>query len=509
MIPGVRHKHFESVSRYCGYVALAVVVSLTACSERDRDAIRIGIPVAPVTLDPRFATDAASYRLVRLLHRPPVDFDAAANPRPDLADWRQLSPRHYRFFIDEGARFSDGTRVLAGDVAATYRSVLEPATASPHQASLANIDNIEVVDEKTVDFHLTQPDLLFPGTLVIGVLAPNDVHAARGATAPEISSGKFEYHQTRADGTVLLRRRSDGAQFEFHTVKDATVRALKIISGELDIIQGNVPPEMFDWLSSQPGIKGERYDGATFSYLGFNLETGHSRVRNVRLAVSRAIDRASIIEYVFRGYARPAESVFPPEHWAGAPHIRALERDPERARALLADAGFRDRRLVLHYKTSSDHFRLRIATILKSQLANVRVDLEIQSLDWGTFYGDIKRGAFQVYSLSWVGLKLPDIFRHAFHSEAMPPVGANRGRYREPEVDRLIEEAERADDRSERVALYHALQERLMYDLPYIPLWFEDHLVVMRDDIIGYSTNVDGNFDALDRTSKAGSIENR
>ena len=243
--------------------------------------------------------------------------------------------------------------------------------------------------------------------------------------------------------------------------------------------------------------------------MGFNLTAGHTQAREVRLAIGHAIDRASIIEHVFHSYARPAKSVFPPEHWAGASHLKDLDYDPDRARTLLAEAGFKDGRIKLHYKTSSDHFRLRIATILKSQLADVGVDIDIQSLDWGTFYGDVKSGRFQVYSLSWIGLKLPDIFRHAFHSGAIPPIGANRGRYREPAADRLIEAAERADERGERVALYHALQERLMYDLPYVPLWFEDQLVVMRENIIGYSTNVDGNFDALERTSKVNNLANR
>lgn len=508
MSRGDRHTREESCKRLFVYCALISIVSVCGCAERDNDVIRIGLPVAPVTLDPRFATDAVSYRLVRLLHAPLVDFDSAANPRPELAEWQQLSSQHYRFFIDEHARFSDGTPVEASDVAATYRSVLDPARASPHKASLANIDEIAVIDDKTVDFLLARPDLLFPGTLVIGILASDDAEAMRQKAAPKTSSGKFEHLASGSDGTILLRRRSDGAHFEFHTVKDATVRALKIINGELDIMQGNIPPEMFAWLSSQPGVKAEHYDGATFSYLGFNMAAGHGQLREVRRAIGHAIDRASIIEHVFHNYARPAQALFPPEHWAGASHLQDLAYDPDHARALLAEAGFKDRRITLHYKTSSDHFRLRIATILKSQLADVGIDIEIQSLDWGTFYGDVKSGAFQVYGLSWVGLKLPDIFRHAFHSSAIPPSGANRGRYREPAADRLIEAAERADDRNERIALYHALQERLMYDLPYVPLWFEDQLLVMRDDITGYSTNVDGNFDALERTAKVNSLAN-
>jgi peptide/nickel transport system substrate-binding protein len=79
------------------------------------------------------------------------------------------------------------------------------------------------------------------------------------------------------------------------------------------------------------------------------------------------------------------------------------------------------------YTTSTDPFRLRLATIIQHQLSAAGFEVELRSYDWGTFYGDIRAGRFQMYSLMWVGIKLPEIFRYAFHSESRPPVGANRG----------------------------------------------------------------------------------
>ena len=347
---------------------------------------------------------------------------------------------------------------------------------------------------------------MFPGLLGIGIIKGEEINIKRETGVLETSAGAFEYIEQRADGTTVLRRRTDGTHFEFHVNKDATIRALKLINGELDIIQGDIPPQMFQWLSSQPGVHAHSSKGTTFSYLGFNMQIGETSRREVRLAIHHAIDRECIIKHIFRGHARRAQSLFPPEHWAGEIQLSKLDFDPERARAILGDLDLGDARLQLEYKTSSDPFRLRIATIIKSQLAEGGIDLEVQSLDWGTFYGDVKTGHFQVYSLSWVGLKLPDIFHHAFHSESVPPNGVNRGRYRESAADALIEAAERSDDRRSRLELYHALHERLMYDLPYVPLWYEDQLMVMRDSIVGYSTGVDGNFDALEITAKVDSF---
>lgn len=486
--------------RLTALVALLVQsVIVTGCSAPPApDAIRFGLPAPATTLDPRFATDAVSYRLVRLLHRQLVVFDAAAEPVGDLATPVRVGPLVYRFALDPDARFSDGRPVTAADVVATYRSVLDPSTASPHRGSLANVREVVAVDTGVVEFRLHAPDALFPGTLVVGILPEEATAGARESFTR--TSGPFTLESRRRDGTIVLSRRTDDARFAFHVVRDPTVRALKLAKGELDIVQGNIPPEQFEWLARQPGLVARQHAGSTFSYIGFNLDSGPGASRAMRRAVAHAIDREAIIAHLLRGYARPANALFPPTHWAGAPALAGYAHDPERARALLAQAESRPR---IQLKTSSDPLRIRIASALASQLAQAGIDVDIRSLDWGTFYGDVKRGRFEAYTLSWVGLELPDIFRYAFHSASVPPRGANRGRYADAQADRLIEAAEREPVRARRVPIYHALQERLLYDLPYVPLWFEDQLVVMRDDIVGYTTREDGHFDALVGTQRS------
>lgn len=482
---------------------MALVVLLAAavaagCGERPPGAIRFGLPSAAATLDPRFATDAVSYRIVRLLHRQLVVFDERARPVGDLATPERVSPRRYRFQLDPQARFSDGTRVSAADVVATYRSVLDPSSASPHRASLANVRDVTATGPATVEFHLHEPDPLFTGTLVIGILPREAAAPGMPRDAFTRSSGPFELLARESDGSLLLRRRSDGVLFRFLVVRDATVRALKLVKGELDIAQGNIPPEQFAWLSAQPDIVTQRHPGTTFSYLGFNLASGPTESRALRQAIAHAIDREAIISHLLGGYARPANALFPPTHWAGATSLPGYEHDVQAARRLLENSA----PIALQIKTSSDPLRIRVASAIASQLAEAGITVDIRSLDWGTFYGDVKRGRFEAYALSWVGLKLPDIFRHAFHSASVPPRGANRGRYADAGIDRLIEQAEREAVHDRRVALYHALQERLLYDLPHVPLWFEDQLVVMRADITGYTTGEDGHFDALATTRR-------
>jgi len=125
--------------------------------------------------------------------------------------------------------------------------------------------------------------------------------------------------------------------------------------------------------------------------------------------------------------------------------------------------------------------------------------MSLQSYDWGTFYGDIKGGRFQMYSLAWVGIKTPDIFRYAFHSTSLPPEGANRGRLADADIDHLIETAGQGRTLDAQAAAYRAVQARLLEILPYVPLWYEDHVYATTNDVLGYKLARDGNFDALAR----------
>ncbi|HEC16069.1 MAG TPA: ABC transporter substrate-binding protein [Sedimenticola sp.] len=459
----------------------------------------MGLANAPANLDPRYATDATSSRINRLLYRRLVDFDAASRPVPALADWERLTPTHYRFTLGEdGREFHGGGRLTAGDVKATYDYILNPDNASPHRATLAMIERIEVRGGDRVDFFLNRADVLFPAYLAIGILPADLIDKGHPFHNRPVGSGPFRFLDWPQEGRLVLERRRDGQRFEFLQVKDPTVRILKLLRGEIDMAQNDLPPEMLAYLKGKEGIRIEQAAGSNFSYLGFNLQDAQTGRLPVRRAIAHGIDREAIIRYVMQGAAQPAQAMFPPAHWAGAKGLEPYEYAPARARALLAEAGYdRAHPLRLVYKTSSDPFRVRLATVIQSQLAELGIEVELRSYDWGTVYGDIKAGRFQMYSLAWVGVKTPDIFRYVFHSDSVPPDGANRGRFSNARVDRLIEQAEAASGLAGQAALYRQLQILLLEQLPYVPLWYENQVFVSRNDIRGYRLAPDGNYDGL------------
>ena len=491
-------------------LSLLATLLLQACGDagtpaaQTATAIHFALSAAPVRLDPRLASDAASERINRLLYARLVEFDAHNRPVPGIARWRRIDPLHYRFHLIEGPgrQFHDGSRLEARDVAATYRSVLDPALASPHRATLSVIERIRVIDTDTLEFTLRRPAPLFPGWMTLGIVPAAALEARHALSTRPLGSGPFRFVAWPRPGYLVLERLADRQRLVFDTVPDPTMRALKLMRGEVDMLQNDLPPELLEWLGRQAGIQVLRRPGHNFSYIGFHLASGPTADWRVRRAVALAIDRRAIIRHLFRGAARPAQSLLPPEHWAGAA-LDPIPYDPPRARRLLAEAGFGPgRALQLVYKTSTDPFRVRLATVFRDQLARIGIDLQVRSLDWGTFFGDIKTGRFQLYSLAWVGVRTPDIFRYAFHSDSQPPAGANRGRLRDSRVDSLIEAAARAAEPAQQQRLYRALQARLQALTVYVPLWFEDQYAVLRSEIEGYRLAGDGNYDALARVQR-------
>lgn len=481
------------------------ILLLAACNTPDTDTIVFAVATAPGVLDPRLAGDAASERANALLYDRLVVLDEHGAPQPSMARWEQLGPTHYRITLQpQRAAFWDGRKPVAADVEAIYRSLLEPGLGSPHSSALAHVSKVVAISETEVDFHLARPDPGFPTRLTIGI-APADKLDSGGLSRIPLGSGPFAFVKWRADGGLLLKRRLDGQLIALVPVADPTMRALKLLRGEAQMLQNDLPSELYGYLGDRPGLRLLERPGTTFAYIGFNLADPVLSDHKVRAAVAHAIDRDAIIRHLFGGRAQTAESVLRPEHWAGTNDLKAHAYDPDLARDYLRSAGYGEHRpLVLSYKTSTDPFRLRIAHVFQSQLAGVGIELEISSYDWGTFFGDIKAGRFQMYSLAWVGVNTPDILRYAFHSESMPPGGANRGHYLSAQTDRLIQQAEQADP-DMAAGLYAEIQHRVHRELVYVPLWYESNVVASRG-VDGYTPSHDGSYLTLNtvRISNAG-----
>ena len=449
--------------------------------------IIFAIGQAPLNLDPRYATDAASERVNRLIYQSLVDFDAQSKPVASLASWVEVNPIEYRFALNKlRALFHNQTTLNAHDVKATYDS-LARLKDSPHTAEFANIKNITVIDDNTVMFHLKQADRHFPAKLIIGILPADLIAKNQDFSHQPVGNGTLKFISWQ--NKLILQRVKDGQKVSLLEVKDPTVRVLKLLHGEVDLLQGELPTELVKYLQTKAEVKVETSIGANFSYLGLNMQDPILKSLKVRQAIAYALDRKQIIQKVMIQHSREADMILPPEHYTNhsLSHqlLTSYEYNPKLAKQLLTEAGVK-LPLKLIYKTSTDAQRVRLATIMQAQMQPAGIDLEIRSLDWGTFFEDVKQGDFQLYGLTWVGIKTPEIYTKAFGSNSVPPNGFNRGRYADAALDQLL-----ADEN------WPAATSRIHNQLPYIPLWYEGQFAAMRKQIHNYSPKPDGNWDDL------------
>ncbi len=472
----------------------------------------IAFESAPTTLDPRYATDEKGSLIGDLLYQGLTRLDGSGARVPDLAaSWSMETPTRWVFKLGPGLRFHDGTPLAAGDVKATYDSVLAPASASPKRESLAVVEAITAPDAVTVVFSLRHPFAPFLDATGLGVLPAALV--ATGSRAVTVGSGPFRLAGFARDSHILLLAAEHDPEARprvpailIRIIPDDTVRALELMRGNVHLVQNAVDPDMLPWLARQPHLRVTAVPGSTFHYLGLNLRDPHLGTRAVREAIALAIDREAIIRHLLAGYATPATGLLSPHHWAYRSDVTRYVYDPTRAAVLLDEAGYPDPdgpgphpRFRLLYKGSTLQLRRRLAEALQAQLADVGIALDLRAYEWGTLYADIRRGNFQLYALAWVGVSDPDIYHALFHSRMMPPRGNNRGGYVDPLVDELTDVARRALDRDERRRLYAAVQEQLAEALPLIPLWWTPTVVVHSRRLHGFEPQPDGSLRSLDR----------
>jgi peptide/nickel transport system substrate-binding protein len=498
-------------------MAVGLLVGAASCA-RDAapppDRLRIGMEATPSSLDPRFASDADSSRIAGLVHCALVEPDERGGWSPALAAaWQRPDDRTWLFELRPDARFHDGSPVTAEDVVATYRSVLDEASSSPKKAALPSVVAVESDGPGRVRFRLSAPDASFLEGATVGVLP------ARLALRPRSDAGDLvgcgPYRLEHADPHSVLLRAFDGwaggmpsiASIEFRVVPDTVMRTLQLRSGDLDLVQNALEPDAVRGLATDDaGLRVTTAPYDAYQYLGINHRHPALADVRVRRAIAHAIDRDAIVEHLLAGLAETASGLLPPHHNAYEGHVRRYAYDPARARRLLDAAGLRDPdgdgplpRLRLRYTTSTVELRRRIAEVVAANLADVGITVSIESYEWGTFFADIGRGDYDLYSLAWIGIRDPDLMRIVFHSAMTPPAGNNRGFFANGRMDALTERGHLELDPLRRRALYARVQRLAARRVPYVPLWWPKNVVVMSSRLEGFTPHPAGDLGGLVR----------
>ncbi len=490
----------------------------------------IGFLGDATSLNPLVATDGQSYIAEWPMFDSLLELDQNLNVRPLLAESWEVSRDGltYTFKLKKGVRWHDGKPFTARDVAFTFYAVLDPKVTTPHRAyfdalvgfpELTNKDNpkrpedlaqkpIDVLDDYTVRFRLRYPYGAFLAVLVnprAGIIPEHllkgvDLNTAEFNRKP-VGTGPFRFVEWRRGERLVMEA---NAQYHggrpaldrliYRVIPDAVVLLQELRAGGVDFIESPPLTEVARLKQTQ-GLQVLVADNTSYNYLGYRQDLPPFDDMRVRRAFYHAVDAGTLVRQVLQGYAAPATGQFPPSSWAFDPSVKGYPFDPARAKALLAEAGWKpgpDGVLVKDGKRLS--FSLRhdqanqavkdTAVVLQEYLKNVGAEARLEPLDWPTFVKKLFASDFEAICVGWTNFHDPDPFAYTiWHSSQWK--GRNFAHYKNPKVDEVLEAARRAGSQAERKRHYAEFSKLLMADAPYVFLYFPQQVYVTRQGYEG------------------------
>jgi peptide/nickel transport system substrate-binding protein len=485
-----------------------LIVMLAACTPRDRrtpdDTIVMLVDSRLNTEDPRYARTNSDSKLGRLVA---AGLTAVDTPDLQARPWLAskivtVDPVTIDITVRDDARFSDGSYVTADDVAKTYTSVLADVASIAHKNIAERIASVEVIAPKTARFHLTSPIATFLTDIDFGILSFHPGVTGVVGAGPYVLRELDDQHALLDANPYYFEGPPKTPHLDIRVVHDSAARILMMVGGTADIAQNNLRMDLVDEIAERSRVHVSSSPSVLLTYLAMNNDDPMLHDLRVREAIALALDRPAIIAAQFEGRAVLATGLMAPMHPAYYAKVPHWDRDLPRANALLDEAGYKPRadgiRAHLVFKISSDAFRVTIARVIASQLAEVGLEVEVRPFEFETMFADLKKGAYQLGMMQTSEITGPDYYYSYFNSGRIPtevdPDATNRWRYRNPEVDRLTDAGRHELDPVKRQAIYDDIQRIVATDLPVVPLWHEDNIVLTNVDIEGYAIAPNARF---------------
>jgi peptide/nickel transport system substrate-binding protein len=475
------------------------------------------------TLIPPLASDAASHGIASLIYNGLVKYDGDLTLIGDLAESWEVSEDGLTitFKLRRGVKWHDGAPFTAQDVLFTYQVMVDPKTPTAYSGDYLQVKKAEAVDDYT--FRVTYPKPFAPAlgswTLAIlpkHLLAGKDITASPLARRP-VGTGPYRFQEWKTGEKIALTYNPD--YFEgrvylngyLYLVKpDLATMFLELKAGNLDRM--GLTPLQYTRQTEYPKFQRlyakYRYIPFSYIYLGYNLEDRRFADRRVRQALSLAINRREIIDGVLLGLGQEATGPYKPGTWFYNPGVPRFDYNPERARALLAEAGWRPNSQGILKKegrpfeftiltNQGNDIRVRTAEIIQRRLREIGILVKIRTVEWAAFLKEfIDKGRFEAVLLGWnTGLD-PDQY-DIWHSSKTKPGELNFIHYNNPQVDALLEEGRHTFDREKRRRAYFRLQEVIAEDQPYTFLFVPDALPAIHRRFRGIkpaAAGIDYNF---------------
>ncbi len=450
-----------------------------------------------VTLDPAGQNDQPSARVRSQIYETLVLQDEELNLVPGLAvSWEAVDELTWEFTLREGVYFHNGEPFSAADVKYSLDRLADPATGSPSAFIIGAVSEVTVIDDYTVQVATEFPfapllaHLAHNATSIVNQKAVEEAGEDFG-TRVAIGTGPFEFVSWSTGSHIVLRRNEnywgENAKPDTVTMRaipENTVRAIELETGGVDIAYDIDPIDEMR-LMYEPGLVLEKYRTLATAYIGFNVLKEPFDNVLVRRAIHHAVDVDAVVEFVYTGQAERNPGPISDMVWAANPNLEAYDFDPDKARELLAEAGYADG-FSTSIWTNDNPLRMQIAEIFQANLADVGIDISVEILPWGTYLADTADGKHDMFILGWVTVTGdPDYGLYSlFHSNLHGNAG-NRTFYTNHRVDELLDLGRTEADPELRRAYYYEAQELIVEDAPWV-------FLIANSAVVGYNDSVEG-----------------
>jgi peptide/nickel transport system substrate-binding protein len=464
-----------------------LVPKITSGALKEKLVIAQGVEL--IHLDPARQSSVAELNVSAAVFDRLFLFDVQGNSVPRLAlSHRIVNETTWEFKLRRGVRFHNGDPFTAVDVKFSFERYLDPKTKSTSAPILRHIKEVKIIDDYTVQFITEKPDpILIKRFSVIAHIFPSKHIKEKGEEhfmKQPIGTGPFKFVEWVKNDRLVLEANEEywgGSPLVktvvFRPIPEDATRMAELQTGGVDIAV-NIPPFLVNQVKAMPGIDVQSVPGGRVVYLFLNaFAPGPLQDKKVRQALNYAVDKKAIIDKILMGSGFETGTITTPCQFGHDQTIKPYPYDPEKAKSLLSEAGYRDLKLVLNTPTGRMTLDKQIAEAVVGMFEKVGIKMDFRVKEWGDFMKDVMAKKVYMGYVGWPNTTY-DADSPFFNLFTKGPIFSF---YEDPEMKNWIIEARSTMDQNKRKELYSKISKKVYEEAPVVLLYqTQDHYGVSR-----------------------------
>ncbi|UOD34780.1 peptide-binding protein [Deferribacteraceae bacterium V6Fe1] len=481
---------------------------LAAVAKTYGDALVDGSIGDASNLIPILATDSSSHSVASWIYNGLLKYDKNLKLVGDLAENYSVSEdkKVITFNLKKGIKWHDGTPFTSEDVKFTYELIVDDKTPTAYDSDFRIVDHIETPDNYTVKVFYKQAYAPALASWTTSILPSHLLKGVEITKSPlqrkPVGTGPYKFLEWKPGNSITLvaneeyfEGRPNIERYVYRIIPDSATMFLELLNGTIDMM--GLSPLQFAKQTDNPRFNDKfnkyKYLSNSYTYVGYNLKNPLFKDKRVRQALTYATPKDDIIEGVLFGLGQKATGPYKPTSPWYNPNVKKYEYNIEKAKSLLAEAGFKDTdndgilekdglklkfTIITNQGNSS---RSMVAEILQNSWSKIGAKVDIRILEWATFINEyIDKRDFDAVILGWSIPLEPDLY-DIWHSSKCEGKNLNFICYQNSEVDKLIEEGRVEFDFEKRKAIYDKIQEILAEEQPYTFLYVGESLIALNN----------------------------